>query len=260
MDLLRNDIDKLTIAKTRNESRSSFWIEFIKILSAGVFGGGGIVAAINGYQIAEIKSQNYDLEIKIKENKTTELKKEIDNLTSKLYELKNQSEKKQQDLTLTNGLLAQVEQEIKDSRARLDAMKGSTASLAESKAISVALQETAQVELKITAANYSSKATQRSPQDTTYYYVIALTTSTKSDADAELSRVKKTVGARFEQEFPDARTYAPNSAGTHVVLASARKLPYAEANALKRRAIEAGFNKETWLWQSTVPYFSAINP
>jgi len=84
---------------------------------------------------------------------------------------------------------------------------------------------------------------------------IALTSESCEDVKNEIARVKSLVGQSFNQRFPDAQPYAPVGA-LCTLLVSGDKLPYKEASELKKQAVEAGFNKDTWLWQSTVPYFS----
>jgi hypothetical protein len=89
------------------------------------------------------------------------------------------------------------------------------------------------------------------------YYVIALTSSRRSDIEAEIARVRTRIGAALDNDFPDIQIYAPTDGGLYTLLLHAQSLPFAEANDLKRRAIAAGFSAETWLWQSDVAYFSS---
>lgn len=88
------------------------------------------------------------------------------------------------------------------------------------------------------------------------YYVIAMTSSTRDDIENEIIRVKKKVGTTFEEQFPDIETFAPEG-GLWTLLISGKSLPFPQANELKQRAIKAGFNGDTWLWQSSVDYFSS---
>jgi hypothetical protein len=89
------------------------------------------------------------------------------------------------------------------------------------------------------------------------YYVIGMTSSSRSDIEAEIARVRTKIGATFDTAFPDIKIYAPAGGGLYTLLLRAQGLPYREASDLKRRAIAAGFSTETWLWQSDVPYFSS---
>ena len=88
------------------------------------------------------------------------------------------------------------------------------------------------------------------------YYVIAMTSNSREEILAEVNRVKKSVGVGFDRIFPNIEIYAPEG-GPYTLLVSGKSLPYAQANQMKKRAIAAGFSKETWLWQSSVQYFSA---
>lgn len=114
------------------------------------------------------------------------------------------------------------------------------------------------IQTKISAANQSAKDINERSSKETYYYVIAMTSAVRKDIFSEIDRIKMKVGEGFSQNFPNIEAYAPEG-GLFTLLISGQRSPYAQANELKQRAISAGFNKETWLWQSDVLYFNEKN-
>lgn len=104
------------------------------------------------------------------------------------------------------------------------------------------------VERTTAAADPSSSTSERK------YYVIALTSASREDIENEIARVKAKVGQEFQADFPNVVAYAPQG-GLYTLLVSSRPMSFAEASQLKQKAITAGFNRSTWLWQSDVPYF-----
>ncbi len=90
------------------------------------------------------------------------------------------------------------------------------------------------------------------------YYVIAMTSSDRKDIDQETQRIKNKVGKRFNELFPHIEVYDPPGS-LSTLLMSSKPQPYHEAQILKESAIKNGFSPETWLWQSTVEYFSHKN-
>jgi hypothetical protein len=249
---IRSDLESLKAHKPANKLDGPFWIEFVKVFSAGVLGLGGIMAAISGYQLADVKRERVELETERKRDVLKEREKELSDLTGK-------RDQEAENLNVLQSQVTSVKNELKDMTDRLNTTRAQMPAGTDTSVIDSALRDARRIEFKIAAADTSSKNVQKPSQDTNYYYVIALTTSTQSDAEAELARVSKKVGDRFSRDFPNARIYAPDPLAAYTVLVSGEKLPFAEANALKKRAIEAGFNKETWLWQSSVSYFSAIS-
>lgn len=90
------------------------------------------------------------------------------------------------------------------------------------------------------------------------YYVIVITSKNINDIAEEIDRVRRRVGGTFDTSFPDIHVYAPED-GAITLLVSAKPRSYNEAEELKEKAIDAGFSKDTRLWQSDEEYFSSID-
>lgn len=82
------------------------------------------------------------------------------------------------------------------------------------------------------------------------YWVIAASSVRRSDVVSELERVKRLVGPGFDVEFPDANIPRPYPGTNHHPLVLGVNLPYKAAEALRQKAIRAGFREDTFLWQA----------
>jgi len=80
------------------------------------------------------------------------------------------------------------------------------------------------------------------------YAVIAASSVRRQDVENELERVKRKVGSRFDEQFPDASIWVPYPGTSHYPLILGGGLTYQAAESLRRQAIEAGFREDTFLW------------
>ncbi len=80
------------------------------------------------------------------------------------------------------------------------------------------------------------------------YAVIAASSVRRQDVESELERVKRKVGPTFDEQFPNASVWVPYPGTSHYPLILGGGLTYQEAEALRKRAIEAGFRDDTFLW------------
>ena len=90
--------------------------------------------------------------------------------------------------------------------------------------------------------------------DVQTYYVVALTSNDCADANLEIKKAEKKIGKDPKELFPGLGTYEPQGYQCTLLMNSS-PLPKAQAAELQRRAIGAGFGKDTWLMQSSDPYF-----
>lgn len=236
--------------QSKNPKFGGFLIESIKVIGALILGAGGVIAAFSGYQLSEVKKERYELDARKALEEANRTKLEVATLNS-------ERNKAQESFNAISSQLAATQTEFTRLNASLSELKNQSVRGQKSVALESAIASAQQLETRVGAAGDSARNVQQGLREN-LYYVISMTSGNRKDMDTEIDRVKTKVGARFKQEFPDLEVYQPQG-GLHTLLVSKSALRYDQAIQLKQRAIDAGFSKDTWLWQSGVPYFSEKN-
>lgn len=233
--------------EVRKSKLGEFIIEGIKVFGALVLGAGGVIAAYSGYQLSEVKKERLELE-------ATKVQEQLAQTTLELNTVVSNRKKAKKILAAMTSQLAATRSELDMLNGKLSEAKDRLTPGPTSAALESAITSARQLEVKVGAVGKSAKDIQQAYKRK--YYVIAMMSAKRDDILTEVNRVRRNVGgAAFDKEFPSIEIYAPEG-GLYTLLISGKSLPYPKANQLKQRAIAAGFNKNTWLWRSSVDYFA----
>ncbi|MFZ5505554.1 MAG: hypothetical protein ACOY7P_08700 [Pseudomonadota bacterium] len=241
-------------AETERTRLGKLVIEGIKVFGAIVIGIGGAVAGYSGYQLSEAKKERYELDareaqgkLQDAQEKTRATQAELDAASASLKAKREAAATMDIQLALARAALDKLQSDI-------GLAQGSSRSPATTAALERASKSASQLSQDLASVSTSAGDVQGVPNSEKLYYVIALTTTTRESAEAEIRRVGSKLGPSFEARFPSIEVYGP-SGGPYTVLLSREALPFAAATRKKQEAVAAGFSKETWLWQSGVSYF-----
>ncbi len=241
-------------AETERTRLAKLAIEGIKVFGAIVIGIGGVVAGYSGYQLSEAKKERFELDARVAEAKLQEARKKTRAMQAELDATNAALEAKRKTSATMDIQLALARASLDKLQSDLSSAQSSSRSPATTAALARASSSASQLSQGLASVSTSAGDVQSTANAEKLYYVIALTTTTRESAEAEIRRVRSKVGPSFEARFPFIEVYGP-SGGPYTILLNREALPFAAATRQKQEAVEAGFSKETWLWQSGVSYF-----